>query len=1384
MLPQAMLTDIDFIDNGDMVVGFTDRAGHQLGYNNRGTTGTALYNGYVGGDILRLGQSGATWTLESNGTVSGVTGKAGNAQGPGNGEFYYEEIYPQTGTVIHQETYMGSSAYVPGYSEIAATVMDPVNVFTGGFSWFSNTNGTSNRQYEVYASTSDGSTFGKANGLGAIAVGCDPAPIEIGNRVWQDTDNDGIQDPGEPGISGVKVDLCLASAPTTVIASATTDANGNYYFSTATGTSTGSVKYGLALTNNTDYILKFPTTASGGKTITVKDANGNGSDLIDSDAGPDGKVAFTTGGPGENEHKYDVGYGVCVPPTRLVTITDPTCTTAGNIALTSTNGDKYGFNKGNTYTGPAYATATAVPGTLPAIIKNNISNLADSSFTIRVFNKADGCFKDTTVTVKAAPVKPTLAINQGFPVCRENGTKYTIKFTATGGTVTTVPSLAVTGDSISVPIATASVKLIITSAGGCKDSVTVTAPVCDKPVGSIGDYVFKDANKNGKQDTGETGVNGVKVILYGSNAAGTPGAKLDSTTTAGAGVNAGKYLFPNLLAGDYVVQFVKSSLPDTCSAFTARDTTGVAGITDANDSDADKVTGFTGKVTLAPVFLNGGSTPADSLATNNLTVDAGLLSTPILGSIGDYVFKDANKNGKQDAGETGVNGVKIILYSSNAAGTPGAKLDSATTANGGKYLFPNLPAGDYVVQFVKATIPPDCDGFTAKDTTGVAGITDANDSDADKVTGFTGKVTLAPKVLGPGSTPADSLATNNLTVDAGLLPKVTPFGSLGDFVWKDTNDNGKQDPGEPGVKDVKLKLLDKDGKYVATGMLSGSQEVPPVVTSATGYVKTALDTTTNQLMVSIQYSGLSGAPQAGHIHVGNPGANGPVKVPFTGLPATTSGTYTATVALTDSLKLAYMNNALYVNLHTAANPNGELRAQLNACAITDSQGKYTFANLDSSSYRVLVDKTSLPDSCQISTKPNQAGVADSLDSDFSPVSGISDAVTVDPKDPAKKAITTVDLALYTPLTPLGSIGDYVFKDKNDNGLQDAGDVPISGVKLNLYAAANGTKTGPVLASDTTDATGKYLFANLTAGNYIVEIDKTTLPDTCQITVKKDVNANGNDKTDSDFDATTGLSQVVTLAPKVLGAGSTPADSLATNNPTVDAGLVNKPANTVDLALDKSIDKKLAMLGDTVTYTIRVYNQSLVNATGVEVTDSLAAGLQFVSSTRRLQPGHENLDGGQRGRRRYGHFGHQGENCGDGRCVQHGPDQQRERAGHRQHAGEQHRRRGRHRPRVLHGADPAVPRPGLRGYADRPGPVHGRGVVPQGRGWSTRASGYGQLLYRRRDGTWDLRIYFHLDLGHLSGGGLLPGNRGGGRLLPGAGLRTVHGDEEEEVSETE
>ena len=108
--------------------------------------------------------------------------------------------------------------------------------------------------------------------------------------------------------------------------------------------------------------------------------------------------------------------------------------------------------------------------------------------------------------------------------------------------------------------------------------------------------------------------------------------------------------------------------------------------------------------------------------------------------------------------------------------------------------------------------------------------------------------------------------------------------------------------------------------------LTGAQEVPPVTTSGTGTVDSTFDKSTNTLTWTVSYSGLTGPVTAGHIHgPAAAGANAGVVIPFTGnLSSPITGKATLTAAQAADLTAG----RYYVNLHTAKNPGGEIRAQL------------------------------------------------------------------------------------------------------------------------------------------------------------------------------------------------------------------------------------------------------------------------------------------------------------------------------------------------------------------------------------------------------------------------------------------------------------------------
>lgn len=109
--------------------------------------------------------------------------------------------------------------------------------------------------------------------------------------------------------------------------------------------------------------------------------------------------------------------------------------------------------------------------------------------------------------------------------------------------------------------------------------------------------------------------------------------------------------------------------------------------------------------------------------------------------------------------------------------------------------------------------------------------------------------------------------------------------------------------------------------------LNGAQEVPPVVTPASGAANITVDTVTGMMTGSVTFSGLTTAAQAAHIHQAPAGVNGLVIIPLI-VPAVTAGMINVSVTLTAVQVAALMANELYFNIHTLTNPGGEIRGQI------------------------------------------------------------------------------------------------------------------------------------------------------------------------------------------------------------------------------------------------------------------------------------------------------------------------------------------------------------------------------------------------------------------------------------------------------------------------
>ena len=106
--------------------------------------------------------------------------------------------------------------------------------------------------------------------------------------------------------------------------------------------------------------------------------------------------------------------------------------------------------------------------------------------------------------------------------------------------------------------------------------------------------------------------------------------------------------------------------------------------------------------------------------------------------------------------------------------------------------------------------------------------------------------------------------------------------------------------------------------------LSGANEVPPVQTTATGSGTVAVSSD-RKVTVNISVSGMT--PTAAHIHEAAAGANGPVIVP---LEKKGDNQFVARdgAQMSESQYAAYKAGRTYVNVHSAKNPGGEVRAQL------------------------------------------------------------------------------------------------------------------------------------------------------------------------------------------------------------------------------------------------------------------------------------------------------------------------------------------------------------------------------------------------------------------------------------------------------------------------
>ncbi|MCO5067491.1 MAG: isopeptide-forming domain-containing fimbrial protein [Kiritimatiellae bacterium] len=916
----------------------------------------------------------------------------------------------------------------------------------------------------------------------------------LGDYVWNDLNGDGIQDVGEPGFSNVTV--TLYDAASNAVGTTTTDASGFYIFTNLTPAT---------------YFVGF--TPPAGFVFTLQDQGGD--DTLDSDVNPlTGFTIPTALESGENDLTWDAGL---VQPAAL-----------GDFVWNDLNAD--GIQDPGE---PGY------PG-VPVNLLSNGTVIASTTTDV------NGAYAFTNLWPGEYAVEFVLPGNV-VPSPQDQGSDDAVDSDADTGTGRTGTVTLESGDN----------------------NTTLDAGLYIPA--RLGDYVWLDRNGDGIQDAGEPGVSNVTVTLYDAQT-----NVLGTTTTDSTGL----YGFTNLVPGVYFVGFTlpsgfeftrqdqgvddrvdsdadilsgftipttlissendptwdaglveRASLGDfvwedlnadgiqdvgepgfsnvvvnllsngTVIATTTTDVNGAyaftnlwpgdyevefvppagtvfspqdQGIDDTVDSDADTGTGRTGTITLES-------------GENNQTLDGGLY---IPASLGDYVWLDRNGDGIQDVGEPGFSNVTVTLYDalSNVVGT-------TTTDAAGFYIFTNLTPNTYFVGFT----PPSGFEFTRQDQGG----DDTLDSDVNPLTGFTIATTLIS-------------GENDPTWDAGLVERA----SLGDFVWNDLNADGIQDVGEPGFSNVVVNLLsngtviattttDVNGAYAFTNLWPGDYQVefvPPA-----GSVLTGQDQGSDDALDSDpdRFTGLTGTITL------ESGDNDTTIDAGLYIPASL-GDYVWLDVNADGIQSGGSETGIpgvVVHLY-----DGSLN--LVDTTATDTNGYYSFTNLVPGTYSVGFE---LP-AGYLFTLQDQ-GSDDSLDSDADPITGATIQTTLvsGENDP------TWDAGLYVP----ASLGDYVWLDRNGDGIQDVGEPGFSNVVVTLYDAASN-----VVGTTTTDASGFYSFTNLIPSTYFVGF---TPPSGFEFTRQ---DQGGDDTLDSDVNPLTGFT-----IPTTLISGE--------NDLTWDAGLVER-----------------------------------------------------------------------------------------------------------------------------------------------------------------------------------------------------------------------------------
>jgi protocatechuate 3,4-dioxygenase beta subunit len=954
-------------------------------------------------------------------------------------------------------------------------------------------------------------------------------PALLSGTVFDDLDNDGIQDPGEAGIPGTTITIEDSNGDSITLV---TDDSGFYETQVAPGnytiTETQPSAYGVSTTPNVRSNVAVPQQGLTNQNFGDTRPSISGTVYTDSDndgvrdagepAIPGATVTLTseTGDPVvlvTDENGY-YNFSNLQPGTYTVTETQPAGYSDGK--------DKEGSLGGSTAVNDVISGIRLSESLIS--VNNNFGERGPATISGSVYadSNDNGLFAGTESGIAGVTVTLTGTDENGLEVSKTTFTNDSGAYSFTG----LVPGTYKVTES--QPSAYLDGKDTAGTTGG--DSTTTNDEISGITVGSgqtssannfgelaqpsIAGSVYVDADDDGVRDAGEAPIAGVTVNLTGFDTDGREVTRTVQTKSDGS------YLFENLPPGTYTVTEVQPVL-----------------YTDGKDSspvgtvEPDKVSAIA-------------LTPGSSVTQVNF--GERLSTASVSGKVYLDVIDDASYSGSADLPLSGV----TVTLRGVVLGTNEPIEQTTSTDDNGNYSFNGLPPGTYTVIETQPT------GLTDDaDTVGTAGGDLANDS--------INAITLGTTTAATG-------------YNFGEQPPTT--ASISGVVFHDLNNDGVRDAGEPAIPNATVTLngaaggpvtvqTGSDGTYTFTNLAPGTYSV--VETQPAGFADgkdkagTALGTVGPDQVTAItlgigqvgsgyNFGEIKLGSIAGSVYVDadDDGVRDTDEVPIAGITVTLTGindlnetvNVTATTDATGAYKFEGLRPGSYTVTETQ--PTSYVDGKDTSGNPVGTVGVDTVANIaltsgvDSTGHIFGERKPLGQIAGKVYVDVNNDGIADAGES---PLSGVvvtlsgttSDGVPVtrtttteadgsyvfdglpggtytvteqqpagfgDGKDTLGTGTGEVGADVFTGITiaPDEKVSAYnfgeavptnavisgsVYADANDNGIREGGEAGVPGVTITLTGtAADGTT---VNRTAVTDGNGNYRFTDLAPGTYSV-----------------------------------------------------------------------------------------------------------------------------------------------------------------------------------------------------------------------------------------------------------------------------------------------------------